>query len=610
MIIKPELNSENINDKGDLAEKLASIKSGKVLEAIVLKVMAQNRAELRVLGQKMLVESETALEKGQKLLLKVAKNSSNKIILKLMNDIFHSTPKNRTKGQSSRSSLGKFNTSYNKIFQKDTPEIPFQKEIPNKAEKHLPNKTGIRSSIDQYIRGNLPKKEVDFTIQTKSIMVADKTIEGSVVKAVVEEIKSNGKYILSIKGKKTEASLTRSDPNVKEDIKIPFKKGDLLDLIVKKSGEDQTILTLKPSKNISKILISSGDIFPEEKLPFEVKKGDVFKAKVTEVPTPRHAKIEIKGEEILVRVNTPLKKGETLILRADKNGNNESFRIVTQDSRPPLEIREALLKSLGKAGPFESLTELLKLSESDIKKEDLNPETFSRIKKLVKEISLKSGTTDTAILRTLFKKSGLSWENKLSDFFASQKNIPNKTAFIENDLKALTMDFLAKFGDDSEPGIKIKSFVETMEQLQLLNSHSSEESGKYIMPIPIFGSDMFRFGQLLIDLNSKSKKDGSSKDKVLRVSFMLEMSNLGDLRADFSMLKKGITGAFGVESEEARRFIKNRLPELERNLNKHEFQVHKIDCFVIDENELKNRSLTDEILDDSIADDEILNIVV
>lgn len=601
MIIKPQLNSENLSKKGDIAEKLARIKTGKIIEATVLKVMAQNRAELRVLGQKMLVDSETSLEKGQKLLLKVAKNSSNKIILKLLNGLFDSNDKNAAP-QNKRPSGQLLENLYNKVLKKETPVLQPQKNIPAKA--------GILSSITQYSRGSLPRKEINLTIDSRSFAGSRKAVEGSVVKAVVNDIKSDGKIVLTIDGKKTEASLARSNPQIKGDNEIPLKKGNNIDLIVTKKDENQTILTLKPSKGISKILISSGDIIPEEKLPFEVKKGDIFKANVTETPTPKHAKIEINGEEILVRVNTPLKKGESLLLRADKSGSNETFRIVTQDSSPPLEIREALLKSLGKAGPFENLENLLKLSESKSDKENIDPEIFTRIKKLVKEISLKSGTTDTDILRTLFRKSGLSWENKLSNLLMNQKTLTNKPVLLENDLKGLTLDFLAKFGDDSEPGMKIRGFVETMEQLQLLNSHASEESGKYIMPIPVFGSEMFRFGQLLIDLNSKSGKDGDNKDRVLRVSFMLEMSNLGDLRADFSMLKKGITGAFGVENEEARRFIKNRIPELERNLNKHDFQVHKIDCFVIDENRLKNGSLTDEVIDDSTDGDEILNIVV
>ncbi|MCP4163325.1 MAG: flagellar hook-length control protein FliK [Deltaproteobacteria bacterium] len=615
MIIKPKIS--DLSEKGSILEKLVQMKTGDTLEATVLKVMAQNRAELMVMGQKMLVDSDAALQKGQKLLLKVAKNSSKQTILKLMGDInSDKILKNGSKkdagkiiprGRENQQNISTYSRDLKNegYFDKSANLLKARPED-NIKTQDLKNETRI--PIGKYSDDSSLKNEVRLELKDlNKILKGNNIKEGTVLKAEVAEIKESGKYILKINEKFTEATIT----NLKGSNQPEIKNGDHLRLIVNSSDKENTFVTIKNPSNISKVLISSADIIPEDKLPFQIKNGDVLKGKVLNVYSPRVANIEIKGKEIQVRMNVPLEEGENILLRATKKGMNESFRIIKNETGNPLNIREGLLRALGKSGPFENLTEILKFSESDIKDKDLNPEIISRFKSIIKEISLKSGITDIDLLKTLVRKSGLSWENKLSNLLYNPKGMSEKpAAYVENDLKALTMDFLAKFGDDSEQGIRVRSFVETLEQFQLLNSQTSEESGKYIMPIPIFGNEMFKFGQLLIDLNSKDGKNKGGKEKVLRVSFMLEMSNLGDLRADFSMLKKGITGAFGVETEEARRFIKNRIPELERNLNKHEFQVHKIDCFVIDEEELKNRSLTDDILTRDLGEDEILNIVV
>ncbi len=619
MIIKPKIS--DLSEKGSISEKLVQMKTGNILEATVLKVMAQNRAELMVMGQKLLVDSDAALQKGQKLLLKVAKNSSKQTILKLMGDInSDKILKNGSKKDAGKIiSRGRENQQIISTYSRELKqEANFDRSTnllkvrPEDNIKSQDLKNETRISFGKYADKNSPKNEIRLELKDlNKILKGNDIKEGTVLKAEVAKVKeSGGKYTLKINEKLTEATIT----NLKQDLKgnqPEIRNGDHLKLIVNSSDKENTFVTIKNSSNISKVLISSADIIPEDKLPFQIKNGDVLKGKVLNVYSPRVANIEIKGKEIQVRMNVPLKEGENILLRATKKGMNESFRIIKNETGNPLNIREGLLRALGKSGPFENLTEILKFSESDIKDKDLNPEIISRLKSIIKEISLKSGITDIDLLKTLVRKSGMSWENKLSNLLYNPKGMAEKpAAFVENDLKALTMDFLAKFGDDSEQGIRVRSFVETLEQFQLLNSQTSEESGKYIMPIPIFGNEMFKFGQLLIDLNSKDGKNKGGKEKVLRVSFMLEMSNLGDLRADFSMLKKGITGAFGVETEEARRFIKNRIPQLERNLNKHEFQVHKIDCFVIDEEELKNRSLTDDILTRDLGEDEILNIVV
>ncbi len=63
---------------------------------------------------------------------------------------------------------------------------------------------------------------------------------------------------------------------------------------------------------------------------------------------------------------------------------------------------------------------------------------------------------------------------------------------------------------------------------------------------------------------------------MVTVSFLLSLSRLGQLRADFSVLKKGISGAFGVANEENRALVSSRLPELKQRLQAHGFTIYDI----------------------------------
>ncbi len=71
--------------------------------------------------------------------------------------------------------------------------------------------------------------------------------------------------------------------------------------------------------------------------------------------------------------------------------------------------------------------------------------------------------------------------------------------------------------------------------MQVINSYSSEESGRYLLPLPAMVDDTLKFGQLLIDLGSGKKDGKEAKDRLIRVAFILELTQLGDLRADFSI---------------------------------------------------------------------------
>jgi hypothetical protein len=119
--------------------------------------------------------------------------------------------------------------------------------------------------------------------------------------------------------------------------------------------------------------------------------------------------------------------------------------------------------------------------------------------------------------------------------------------------------------------------------------------------------DTTKFGQLLLDLGRK--KAGSGREnQVVTVSFLLSLSRFGELRADFSVLKKGIKGAFGVANEESRELIVSYLPELRQRLSGHGFAVYDISCQILPPERLSDMSLVDQAVAPPV--DGLLNLVV
>ena len=159
-----------------------------------------------------------------------------------------------------------------------------------------------------------------------------------------------------------------------------------------------------------------------------------------------------------------------------------------------------------------------------------------------------------------------------------------------------------------------KGFLQTLEKVQLLNSHLSD-SGKYLVPLPIFSGGQFSFGQLYFDMGGKEDGDGEGKrstsQRILNVSLFLDMSALGPIRADFSMLDNYISGVFQVTDPEVSDLFHRMLPELTKNLQRHDYQIKGISCKLVPPKNLNEHTLINDLIQDqSISTDGSLNVII
>ena len=361
---------------------------------------------------------------------------------------------------------------------------------------------------------------------------------------------------------------------------------------------------------ISHIIASSSDIWIQketgEPTHFDgLQKGQVVKATVENATSAREAVLNIQGKRVQARTHMPLKSGETLLLRVEDNGVQPTFKLMEAKGGRFIHLPPDLLS---RSGPYGLLARVMQTLDTMTGIPNLN-ETGSQMESLIRSLSLKTENTDTDFLKSLFRGSGVTWENKLIRLLGSDRTISSGLVkdLINGDVKALSMRLALQLEKAEPPAFsQIKAFLENMEHLQLLNERSVRESGRYLLPFPFLFDKTLRFGQLLIDLGHQDDSE-DKRDRLVKVSFLLEMSNLGNVLADFSILKHALSGTFSVETDPIRKLIMENIPQLKKKMKNTGFEIYDITCRVVEPETLSTTSLADRLIH---TDDGVLNIVI
>ncbi len=329
---------------------------------------------------------------------------------------------------------------------------------------------------------------------------------------------------------------------------------------------------------------------------FHFKKNQVVSATVLKLLPEGKALLQVAGQTVTARTALLLTPGEDLRLKVMQSGDDMILKLI-----PP--EKEA------KPGRAQSLARLF----ANAKIGPRVPEGLAGFsKKMLTELSVKSRTADPQFLPRLIEKGGLLFEQKLAQFVGNASgNTPVKTALgqlINQDLRAVLLQQLQVSGSGSEPGRAVMSVLEHLESFAQVN-HSGQESNRYLFPFPILDDNGFRFGQLLVD-TGRGKADAAEHENksVVNVSFLLEMSNLGALRADFSILKKAIYGRFLLKDDDTCAYAGALMPELKKRLSVLGYEVGNIECRPAQADMLEPNCLVDRLL--KSGENTILNIVV
>ncbi|MEA1967413.1 MAG: hypothetical protein U9N77_04255 [Thermodesulfobacteriota bacterium] len=381
----------------------------------------------------------------------------------------------------------------------------------------------------------------------------------------------------------------------------------------------------------------------KSEIPF-LKKNQVVDAKVLKVISPARAELLIAGKRVIADTSVLLTQGEDIKLKVSGQGNLKILKLTSPLTKLPLSL-SSLLGSLSKQTSFSPLTQLFSpltqlvdkmqaltnsqrpqtlftgTADGDIARNgkmsargDLKSGDILHIKDILHSMALKSGSTDKGFLPQLLDRSGLLQEKKLSALLHKESFLPGKAQlekFTDYDLKAYVSKLISlsqsKEMDTVQP---LKDFVENIEKFQVLNNLSSD-SNRYLIPFPIFADNSFSFGQILFDLGEKEKGNETKTNRLIKLSFLLNMTNIGALRMDCSVFNKDISGVIQVSTEEISLFVKTMLPELEKRLQNQGFNLVNMDCDVISHDDLSETVLFDAVLRDHGKNTEqVVSIVV
>ncbi len=343
----------------------------------------------------------------------------------------------------------------------------------------------------------------------------------------------------------------------------------------------------------SKLKIS----FPSDeksKIPLAFLKNEIIKGKVIKTLTSQNALLSIKGRTVLAQSNSPLKEGTVV-----------SLKVVNTAPMPTLNLHGTPLANSAGANMgqiFSALEE--NIWESVMKKvvEPGFPKTEgTHIKRVLNELSrdlLLKPKPD--LLKALIDKLGLRWEAKLRNLLIS-KQVESSSVenLIKGDLKGLGARSIAL--TQEEEGF-LNRFITTLDNIQLLNRLGLDQKQKIFLPVPMhFQDGFFTVGQLLIQLPQKEsyKEENQRTEKAFfKVTFLLQMSTLGPLRADLTLSGKTINARIWLTKEDTKVLMEKNLPSLIDNLRQHGFLINRIECQLRDKEQVRQSLIKEMILEE------------
>jgi len=337
--------------------------------------------------------------------------------------------------------------------------------------------------------------------------------------------------------------------------------------------------------------------FPSEaksKIPLALLRNEIIKGKVIKTLTSQTALLLIKGRTVLAQSNAPLKEGTVV-----------SLKVVDTDPMPTLKLHPTPLAKPAGANMgliFSALEENIWKSVMEKVVEPGFPKTEgTHIKEVLTELSrdlLFKPKPD--FLSALIDKLGLRWEAKLRHLLISKQvesgSIEN---LIKGDLKGLGARSIVL--RQEEEGF-LNRFVTTLDNIQLLNRLGLDQKQKIFLPVPMhFQDGLFTVGQLLIQLPQKEshKEENQRTEKAFfKVTFLLQMSILGPLRADLTLSGKTINARIWLTKEDAKVLVEKNLPSLIDSLRQHGFLIHRIECQLRDKEQVRQSLIKEMILEE------------
>ncbi len=367
-----------------------------------------------------------------------------------------------------------------------------------------------------------------------------------------------------------------------------------------------------PSLPLASLKVIGGHLEPSKGLDLmNLKPGQVLNAKVLDASSPNQVQLLVDGQKLTVSTPLPLARGMDLSLAVVRSQDGIVLKPVPDARSASVSIDtagSALNTGQNTAFQAASLTKIFQglTALSQTREPALND--------ILMGLSLKSDVRDDQFLPRILKNMGLGFEKKLAEGFdgvSDKKTIAYAIKQLAGqDLKAASLSLAVMESDPGKANV-LKQISDALDHFAQLNVKSgdggqSHEGTRFLLPFPVWQEDGFDFGQLMVD-TGKAGKTNKGK-KMLSISLLLNMTVLGPLRADFSILDKTIAGRFLLENQATCDYLSPKISDLRQRLSGIGYQAGNIDCQVARPEQISPTSLMRSMK--ALDDIQGLNIVV
>ncbi len=215
---------------------------------------------------------------------------------------------------------------------------------------------------------------------------------------------------------------------------------------------------------------------------------------------------------------------------------------------------------------------------------------FQKIVSLLKSLLFSTETKGSNFLRDYLGKLGLTMESQLRNVIEGRSNIDGSDLQPENlkglltelssDLHNLLMSKDSLEGEEQKALASLSKYVDssvkTIESQQIINIILQEAESKYLFQIPIVFPDGVRKGDIFIEYDRHSKKEGE-KDRY-RMIFFLSMDILGDMIIDAELNGDKIDCVVKCADQGVCDFISSFLEELRGSLLALGCKIDMVKC--------------------------------
>ena len=299
----------------------------------------------------------------------------------------------------------------------------------------------------------------------------------------------------------------------------------------------------------------------------------------------------IKGKRITANTHVPLSEGNAVTLKVERTYPNPVLKLMNIESESVSTINTSLILNGIKGNLWKMIIENIDQYPISIRDKELLKELVIDTAKRL----LPKPTPDK--LMESIDKSGLGWENKIRELLTSKTyHQADIQKLLNGDLKGFISKLIASAEGKHE---YFNRFLSMIQNVQLLNHFGFEQDGKIFIPLPLqFPDGYFTVGQLLIQSdqhNNDKPKKKENETGFFRVSFLLELSKLGPLRADLAVQDKRISGRFITIKEETKITLERNLSSFIDAVSKNGFSIFHLECHIKEPKQV-NDSLIKEII--------------